>query len=278
MKGIIYKYTFADGKVYIGQTRRHPEKRRQEHFDPTTGPTNPAFWDAYERMGEPNYEVLEEFDIEDVDELVYILNYVESVYIRKYHADNPQFGYNKKSFGTVSTNTHIILQNKFDKLVKELSQPELTLYNSAREKIYNTFEPLTEEEIFLIKEKYCNENLFQTYVDDYFEGHSMNDEYENELFYDDGLPYVEKIIIEKAKEKATKIIEENYKQFIQEENDKHVIVQLDKTGNIVREFSSFNEICEAFDVPRADNVKNVLKGKQKSAYGFLWKYKRDIVK
>ena len=37
MKGIIYKYTFPDGKVYIGQTR-NPEKRKREHIDPKTGP------------------------------------------------------------------------------------------------------------------------------------------------------------------------------------------------------------------------------------------------
>lgn len=32
MKGIIYKYTFPDGKVYIGQTR-NPEKRKREHAE-----------------------------------------------------------------------------------------------------------------------------------------------------------------------------------------------------------------------------------------------------
>lgn len=69
---------------------------------------------------------------------------------------------------------------------------------------------------------------------------------------------------------------ENYAQILEDERDKNTIVQIDKAGNVVKEFYSFNEICQTFNVPRADNVKNVLKGKQKSAYGYYWKYKKDI--
>ena len=42
MKGIIYKYTFPDGKVYIGQSR-NPEKRMRDHLDPKTGSVNKGF-------------------------------------------------------------------------------------------------------------------------------------------------------------------------------------------------------------------------------------------
>ena len=48
MKGYIYKYTFSDGKVFIGQIRRHPNERNREHFDEIVGKLNPKFWDAYE--------------------------------------------------------------------------------------------------------------------------------------------------------------------------------------------------------------------------------------
>ena len=35
-------------------------------------------------------------------------------------------------------------------------------------------------------------------------------------------------------------------------------------------------ICQAFNIERGDNIRNVLKGKQKTAYGFFWKYKKDM--
>lgn len=50
MKGYIYKYTFADGKFYIGQTRRNPEIRHREHLNPIIGPANTGFWEAYQRL------------------------------------------------------------------------------------------------------------------------------------------------------------------------------------------------------------------------------------
>lgn len=57
--GVIYLYTFPNGKVYVGQTRRDPQVRHREHLDPKIGPQNGAFWKAYQEQGEPKYEILE---------------------------------------------------------------------------------------------------------------------------------------------------------------------------------------------------------------------------
>lgn len=64
-KGYIYKYTFPNGKVYIGQTRRDPSIRHREHFLPSRGLLNNAFWQAYQEQGEPIFEILEEYQSED---------------------------------------------------------------------------------------------------------------------------------------------------------------------------------------------------------------------
>jgi len=77
MKGIIYKYTFPDGKVYIGQTR-NPEKRKRDHIDPNTGPVNTGFWEAYQRFGTYEYEVIREIESDNEDELIDLLNFVTS--------------------------------------------------------------------------------------------------------------------------------------------------------------------------------------------------------
>jgi hypothetical protein len=51
MKGYIYKYTFPDGKVYIGQTVRPVAARHREHITPSTGRVNVGFWEAYQKYG-----------------------------------------------------------------------------------------------------------------------------------------------------------------------------------------------------------------------------------
>ena len=78
MKGYIYKYTFPDGKVYIGQTRRDPEIRHREHISPVTGPTNGGFWKAYTIFHECKFEIIHQFECDDIEKLVGMLNYAES--------------------------------------------------------------------------------------------------------------------------------------------------------------------------------------------------------
>ena len=77
-------------------------------------------------------------------------------------------------------------------------------------------------------------------------------------------------------EEISSFISENAAEILEEVRDRNAICAIDKSGNIIHTFYSFNEIAQHFGVVRSDNVRNVLKGKQKSAYGFCWKYKRDL--
>ena len=277
MKGIIYKYTFPDGKVYIGQTRRHPEARKREHINKTVGPTNSGFWEAYKKYGEPQYEVVFEVERDNEDELVSILNYVETGYIYLYKADHPEFGYNRRSFGMTSYVEPKIIQRKYDELFRQLSESRSKLLHSAIEKIWKTKAPLTEEEKFLIKEKYREDNLFQKHIDAFDLDNLSNNKLEDvEFLFGEALEYVHFMIDEEVEAEVSQFIKENYGQILEEERSKNAIVQIDKEGKVVREFNSVNEVCQALNVPRPENVKNVLKGKQKTAYGYIWKYKRDL--
>lgn len=277
MKGIIYKYTFPNGKVYIGQTRRHPEQRKREHLNTISGPTNKGFWEAYNEYGEPKYEELFVVDIDDVDILVQILNDAETYFIRLYKADYPEFGYNRTSDGNVSTGRKSILRRKYREVYKDISFQRTKTYYSALEKIMRTKQPLTDEELFLVREKYRTDNLFQSYIDDYDLKTlpDFDNEYE-EFYVSKALDFVLFMIEEEIEGEVTQFIRENSELIIEEERSKKIIVQLDKDENVVHEYNSFTEICHAFNVPRADNVKNVLKGRQKSAYGYFWQYKKDL--
>jgi hypothetical protein len=276
MKGIIYKYTFPDGKVYIGQTR-NPEKRKRDHIDPKIGPTNKGFWEAYQRFGTYEYEVIREIESDNEDELIDLLNRWESGYIYQYKADNPQFGYNRTSYGTVGRKTNVVIKRVYNLIREDFFNSEMAVLESASKKIWRTKQPLTEEELYLVTEKYPDELWFGRLKSFDFKNLRKNRITEKIGFdLEEHLGFLRGAIWECSQYIAAQYVREYGKQIIDDLQSARTIVQIDKEGNVVREFSSFLEICQAFNVLRADNVRNVLKGKQKSAYGFFWKYKKDM--
>lgn len=276
MKGIIYKYTFPDGKVYIGQTR-NPKKRMRDHIDPKTGLVNTGFWEAYQRFGTYEYEVIREIESDNEDELIDLLNRWESGYIYQYKADNPEYGYNHTSYGTVRRKANILLKRVYYAIQEDFLNSELQLFESAIEKIWRTKKPLTDEELFLITEKYPDELWFDSLKSFDLKNLHKNRITENIEFYlDEHLGFVRKAIWKHSQDVAEQYIREYGRQIIDDMQSAHTIVQIDKEGNVVREFASFGEICQAFNVASANNVRYVLNGKQKRAYGYYWKYKKDI--
>lgn len=276
MKGIIYKYTFPDGKVYIGQTR-YPEKRKHDHIDPKTGPVNTGFWEAYQRFGTYEYEIIREIESDNEDELIDLLNRWESGYIYQYKADDPEYGYNRTSYGTVGRKTNRLLKRVYNTIQEDFVNSEMQLFESASEKIWRTKQPLTDEELFLITEKYPDEYWLNRLKSFNFKNLRKNRITESVGFYlEEHLGIVRNAIWACSEYKALQYVREHGRQIVSEVQSARTIVQIDKEGNVVREFTSFLEICQAFNVPRADNVRNVLNGKQKSAYGFFWKYKKDM--
>ena len=276
MKGIIYKYTFPDGKVYIGQTR-NPEKRKREHIDPKTGPLNTGFWEAYQRFGTYEYEVIREIESDNEDELIDLLNRWESGYIYQYKADNPEYGYNRTSFASVGIESKKILRCVYNAIQEDYFNSEVQILDSASEKIWRTKLPLTEEELFLITEKYPDSPWLDSLKDFDFKNLHKNRITERREFYlDEHFGYIRFAIGESSQYIAAQYIRENGKQIIEETRLGKAIVQLDKEGNVIKEYGSILEICQAFNIERGDNIRNVLKGKQKTAYGFFWKYKKDM--
>jgi len=276
MKGIIYKYTFPDGKVYIGQTR-NPEKRKREHIDPKTGSVNTGFWEAYQRFGTYEYEVIREIECDNEDELIDLLNRWESGYIYQYKADNPEYGYNRTSYALVGIESKKILRRVYNAIQEDYFNSEVQILDSASEKIWRTKLPLTEEELFLITEKYPDSPWLDSLKDFDFKNLRKNRITERREFYlDEHFGYIRFAIGESSQYIAAQYIRENGKQIIEETRLGKAIVQLDKEGNVIKEYGSILEICQAFNIERGDNIRNVLKGKQKTAYGFFWKYKKDM--
>lgn len=276
MKGIIYKYTFPDGKVYIGQTR-NPERRKREHIDPKTGPVNTGFWEAYQKFGTYEYEVIREIESDNEDELTDLLNRWESGYIYQYKADNPEYGYNRTSYASAGIESKRILRRVYNAIQDDYFNNEVQLLNSISEKIWRTKQPLTEEELFLITEKYHNSPWLDNLKDFDFKNPRKNRITERRDFYlYEHFGYIRYAIWECSHYIAEQYVRKNGRQILEDARLEKAIVQIDKEGNVVKEYGSILEICQAFNIERGDNIRNVLKGKQKTAYGFFWKYKKDI--
>ena len=275
MKGYIYKYTFSNGKIYIGQTRRHISIRHREHLNPSTGPLNPRFWQAYQELGEPNLEIIKEIEKNNNQDLIDALNNYETVCIKKWKSDNPEFGYNIKSSGTTYCHDQALLDDEFTEIWTSIVQEIHPQFNSVYDKIANFHhENLNQEEKELIINCLLENNLFSTALNDVMNSvdYSINDE--DDLFWlEEAIDFAETIFNNECWRMINEYIAYNKDAIIEKRTRHKIIQQLSLQGELIREYRSIDEVREALSLKRVDNIMNVIKGRQKTAYGYVWKKK-----
>ena len=274
MKGYIYKYTFTDGKVYIGQTRRKPEVRHREHLSESVGKTNTGFWEAYKRLGEPDFEIIDTIEEEREVDLVNTLNEAETFYIAQYQASDPKYGYNKKSTGTVASREEAKLQDEFHEIWGKEVGPYHAFFESVLKKVFAKSEPLTDDEKRFVREclldsdKIFHDRVKNYNLDDLSANSDDDDFWLGEVYQEFIMDFDED-----AECQICQYLNENRDAVLYKRSKGRIIQQIDTEGNVVKEYTSNKEVAEALNLARIDNVLNVLKGRQKSAYGFFWKYK-----
>ena len=281
MKGYIYKYTFSDGKVYIGQTRRPPDMRNREHFDKAIGKLNPKFWEAYKTLGMPQYDIIDTIEEERVQELVSTLNEAETKYIRQYKAANPMFGYNIRETGTVPIPRNKVLDAEFEKIWISCAEKWYSVFESVKTKCFDSYEPLSDDELeFCKKELSDDENIFAPALEEFnFDFNNLHSNSKDAKFWlGECVEFAEFRFYETCQKEITHYIEQNKEQILIEHSPETTIVQIDLKGNIVKEYSSPEDIREALQRNNLTNIYNVLEGKQRHAYGFIWRYKKDLGK
>lgn len=99
MKGVIYKYTSPNGKVYIGQTCR--EHGRRNDFRENVSYGGSRIDNARAKYGAMNfdYEVLFSIESDDLEEIQNVLNEKEQFYIEQYRSNDDRYGYNMSNGG-----------------------------------------------------------------------------------------------------------------------------------------------------------------------------------
>ena len=154
MKGFIYKYTYPNGKVYIGQTSKTVEERHAGHMYGSRHLDKAQICEfAIHKYGEPVLEILEEIEVPDnkPTELVNKLNEREKFYIDKYNSANRLYGYNIQNGGEHITRKEFILQEKWYEIYEEEHWSESIMYvyqilESIGNKMFYTNEKLSQEE------------------------------------------------------------------------------------------------------------------------------------
>lgn len=120
-QGFIYKYTYPNGKVYIGQTRVSVKERHYQHMSASKDQQRRTICElAIAKYGEPKLEVLETIEVEDneITKLVDLLNEAEKKWIKEYNSTDRQNGYNIQSGGERITPNEFILQEKWYEIYK----------------------------------------------------------------------------------------------------------------------------------------------------------------
>ncbi|MBO5708937.1 MAG: GIY-YIG nuclease family protein [Bacteroidales bacterium] len=278
MKGYVYKYTFSNGKIYVGQTRRDVNVRHREHMNPSTGPLNPRFWQAYQELGEPKLEIIKEIEEENNYALIQALNRCETYYIKKWKSDDLDFGYNVKSSGTTYCPDKAYLDDEFREIWTKIAQEGYSLFHSVYDKIENScHEDLTEEEKGFIKNSLLSNNIFSNSLNDVMDSHDYSIEDKDGLFWlDEAIDFAKMIFNEEHWAMIDKYIAHNRETIIEKRTRHKIVQQLSLQGDLIKEYRSIDEVREALSLTRTDNIMNVIKGRQKTAYGYVWRRASDV--
>ena len=154
-KGYIYKYTFPNGKIYIGQTRVSVKERHYQHMSASKDPLRRTICEmAIAKYGEPIMETIETIEVEDNEptKLVKLLNEAEKKWILEYNSTISEGnGYNVIQGGEMFTPEKYILQEKWYEIFKQEKWGESiayvsTILQSVGNKLIKTKEKLTKEE------------------------------------------------------------------------------------------------------------------------------------
>ena len=268
MKGIIYKYTSPNGKIYIGQTLNE-SRRRKEFLNLKNKYGGLKIYNARKKYKPENfkYEILFEKEYNDISIANNELNELEEKYIKE--VNSIKNGYNI-SIGGESIRSVMVDEECKKRMINSLKKhyKDGTLINPFKEHKH------TEETKKILSEKALGrKSPFKNRKHSKETIEKMKMKHNNQFGVNN--PFYGK--------KHT----DETKKIISEKNSKSV-VQIDKnTNEIINVFKSGKDAGEYFGRPNGNSdILNVCKGKVKNrnghkihiltAFGFKWKYLKDI--
>lgn len=257
--GYIYKYTFPNGKVYIGQTAQTVEARHYQHMynaDHIESDRSVLLVDrAIHKYGEPKLEIVETIENEDDDPIGFQneLNEKEKQYIREFKSTQKQFGYNRHLGGKEISET-LILEDKWYEIFKDewvdmVASYQCVLHEYIKPKLFDTHESLDKNEKYVwygywfmdysIGKETTFRGFYQRHKDDPWV-YDIGD-----FDYDDNGELLEPIGIEKDKYIFDKVmqdaVEENWIEDIRQTIWKQIMDNRDK---IINDYNTESTVIE----------------------------------
>lgn len=155
--GYIYKYSFPNGKVYIGQTRTSVQQRHYVHMSDARKKGRGTLCDvALAKYGEIQPETIETIEVDETEstKLQELLNEAEIKWIKFYDSTNIQKGYNIQQGGEIVTPDIMILEEKWHEIFEKEKWGEALGYlrsnlESIGNKLYVAKEKLDKDERYV---------------------------------------------------------------------------------------------------------------------------------
>ena len=169
----------------------------------------------------------------------------------------------------------VYLDDEFAEIWTRIVLEEYPPFFSVYNKIANSYhEELTQKEKDLINHYLLANNLFSNALNDFMNTLDYSIKDKDGLFWlDEAIDFAEMIF----KDEYTKMINEyiyyNKDAIIEKKTRHKIIQQLSLKGDLIKEYSSIDDVREELSLTRTDNIMNVIKGRQKTAYGYIWQKK-----
>lgn len=262
----VYKHTAPNGKVYIGVTRKKPNRRWNNGKGYIR---NKHFYSAIQKYGWGNIKheiVLEGLTKEQASQ-------GERALIRLHKANDPAHGYNHTSGGydgyelndaqkrAISERAHRQFSDdefktKFDLMMKDPDRRKRV--SDGLRQYYQS--PEAREKASFAQKKKLEDDSYRERLRDAARKRSADREYREKL---------SRVLTKKRNT-------EEYKQSVTGERNPNAkgVLQYSLDGTLIKRFGSIADACRTCDGDHA-NIVACASGRIKYAYGFIWVYEGD---
>ena len=247
---------------------------------------NVGFWEAWEKYGDAKLDVIETIEDTDAFALTDMLNTLEAHWIQHYHATNPKCGYNRIPGGGAISASEKVIRKAFKKLFDEAWKERDAFYRALDGKVHQSAKgavSLSQEEAEFLRELVLPEipGDYRKYIKLSDEGilsfRKARTDY-NAFFEEEAYSWLLMMVKEMADMEMNELGRE-VAQYISENSaavlSEGIIQQVAKDGTVVKEYSAIAEVMHELNLSYTTNIYNVLEGKQKTAYGFIWQWKKQ---